>query len=138
MTVVVNYWAVLVAAVSTMVVGSLWYGPFFGKEWMKMNGMSVDMMKDPAMKSKANRGYAVQFVASFVAAYVLKHFLTYAGAVTVSDAFSGAFWIVLGFIATTQLSGVLWMDKPVKGYLLDVGHYLVSYLVMAAILVSWM
>ncbi len=37
----INYWAVLVAAVVSMVIGALWYSPvLFGKLWMKYSGLS--------------------------------------------------------------------------------------------------
>ncbi|MBI3341870.1 DUF1761 domain-containing protein, partial [Candidatus Curtissbacteria bacterium] len=34
----INYMAVVAAAVVNMVLGFLWYGPLFGKPWMKMMG----------------------------------------------------------------------------------------------------
>ena len=30
----INYWAVLVSAIASMAIGSLWYGPLFGKQFM--------------------------------------------------------------------------------------------------------
>ena len=30
----INFWAVLVATLSTFAVGAVWYGPLFGKAWM--------------------------------------------------------------------------------------------------------
>jgi uncharacterized membrane protein YpjA len=36
----VNLWAVLVAAIATMVVGFLWYSPFlFARPWMLGHGL---------------------------------------------------------------------------------------------------
>lgn len=37
--------AVLVAALSSMVIGSLWYGPVFGKQWSQMTGVTQEQMK---------------------------------------------------------------------------------------------
>ena len=36
----INYWAVVVAALSAFVVGWMWYGPLFGKSWMELNGFT--------------------------------------------------------------------------------------------------
>ncbi len=36
----VNYWAVLTCGLVSMVVGSIWYGPIFGKLWMRLNGVT--------------------------------------------------------------------------------------------------
>ncbi|MCA0348736.1 MAG: DUF1761 domain-containing protein [Flavobacterium sp.] len=40
-----NFLAILVAALSTLIVGFVWYGPLFGKVWMKENGFSEEEMK---------------------------------------------------------------------------------------------
>lgn len=34
----INYWAVLVSAFCAFFIGWIWYGPLFGKLWMKLNG----------------------------------------------------------------------------------------------------
>ena len=31
----VNFLAIIVCAVVSMIVGTIWYGPLFGKKWMK-------------------------------------------------------------------------------------------------------
>lgn len=38
----VNWWAVLVGVVFNMVLGFLWYGPFFGRPWLKMMGKTAE------------------------------------------------------------------------------------------------
>lgn len=37
--------AILVASLSTFVVGFVWYGPLFGKAWMKENGFTEEELK---------------------------------------------------------------------------------------------
>jgi len=48
-----NYWAVLVSAVASMVIGALWYSPIlFGNIWMnlmKIDPKNIDKMKDKGM-----------------------------------------------------------------------------------------
>lgn len=34
----INYLAVIAAGVASMVVGSLWYGPLFGRKWVALSG----------------------------------------------------------------------------------------------------
>ena len=41
----VNYWAVLVAALFTFVLGFLWYGPLFGRTWLRLVGLNPESMK---------------------------------------------------------------------------------------------
>ncbi|MGB4971685.1 MAG: DUF1761 domain-containing protein, partial [Cyclobacteriaceae bacterium] len=41
-----NYWAILVSALSTFLIGGLWYSPaVFGKAWMKENGLTEEDLK---------------------------------------------------------------------------------------------
>ena len=52
MEVSINYLAVLVSAVSAMVLGFLWFGPLFGKEWSKAMGWTEEQMAAGREKMK--------------------------------------------------------------------------------------
>ena len=132
----INYWAVLVAAVSNMIIGSIWYGPLFGKLWMKHMGHSAEKMNE-LKKRSMGKLYFVAFIGSFVMAYVLAHFAAVWGVGDVMGAVQLAFWIWLGFVATVVLSSVLWEGKSVTLYILNIAYYLVVLKVMAIILVVW-
>lgn len=130
----VNYWAVLVAAIANMAIGMLWYGPLFGKQWMAMTGITKESMK--AMPMKPWQAMVGGLVTSLIIAYVLVFFtLTWVG--SLSEALMSAFWIWLGFVATTQISGFLWEGKSFKLFVLNTAYSLVAYGVMAAILFLW-
>ena len=132
----VNYLAVLSAAIASMVVGFLWYGPLFGKLWVKM--MSFDKKKmDEAKKKRMGKTYVLAFLTSLIMSYVLAHFVDYVEAMTIADGAVLGFWLWIGFFATTQIGSVLWEGKPVKLYLINTLHYLVALVVMAAILAVW-
>ena len=45
----INIWAVLVATLSTFLVGWLWYGPLFGKAWMSASGMTEEKVQQGNM-----------------------------------------------------------------------------------------
>ena len=132
----VNYLAVLAAAVASMVVGFLWYGPLFGKVWIKL--MNFDKKKMNEGKKKGmGKNYALAFLTSLVMSYVLAHFVGYMQAKTVADGALLGFWLWIGFFATTQLGMVMWEGKPVKLYILNTLHYLATLVVMASILAVW-
>ena len=44
-----NFYLFLVAALSTLLVGFVWYGPLFGKAWMAENGFSEEELKQGSM-----------------------------------------------------------------------------------------
>jgi hypothetical protein len=137
MNVDINYWAVVLAAVSSMVVGSLWYMPAgFGKAWMRLSGVKPD-------RSKMTGGtmawmYGSVFVASLVTAYILAHvtFLanTFFGDSFLSDALQTGFWLWLGFTAARFYVHDTFDMRRKKLTLLNAGHELVTVLVMALII----
>ncbi|PIR74262.1 MAG: DUF1761 domain-containing protein [Candidatus Magasanikbacteria bacterium CG10_big_fil_rev_8_21_14_0_10_47_10] len=134
----VNYVAILVAAVASFVVGWIWYGPLFGKPWMKMMGMTE---KDKeAGKKKMGQSMALGFAAQLVMAYVIAHFIggwsqSAPEIPAMKIALQTAFWLWLGLVATIQLGAVLWENKSWNLYLLNAIHWLVALLVMASTLV---
>lgn len=137
MIIEVNYLAVLVAGISAMVLGSIWYSPMlFGAVWMKESGVSKQQI-DAAKKKGMALSYILNFIAALVTAYVLAHFLYYTNAATVTAGLQTAFWIWLGFIVTVLLGSVLWESKSCKYFLINVVYHLASLLAMSAILVAW-
>ena len=132
----VNYWAVLVAAIAAHAVGFLWYGPLFGKIWMRL--MNIDKKKmDEAKKKGMGPTYLIMAITTLLTSYVLAHFVKYLNATDIGGALQAAIWIWLGFIATIQTGIVLWEGKPWKLYFLNAAHWLVSLAVMATILALW-
>lgn len=140
MSVDVNYLAVFVAAVASMVVGFLWYSPMlFAKPWMKLMGISAADMKK---KQKGMGGtYAMTFVGALVMAYVLSHVMTMGENFfhydRVTGGLSSAFWMWLGFVAPVQMEMVLFGGKKWQLYAINTGHRLVSLLAMGLVLGMW-
>lgn len=138
-TVPVNLFVVLIAAVASMGLGYLWYGPLFGKLWMKeMSMKGSDMSK--AAKHGMAKSYGVMFVGSLVMAYVLAHAIvfaaTYLKMTGISAGLMSGFWNWLGFIAPVTLGSVLWEGKSFKLWLINSGYWLVTLLTMGVILTS--
>jgi len=131
----VNYLAVLVAAVASFLLGWLWYGPLFGKPWMKLMNFDKNSMK--SMKLSPVTAMILGFLTYLVIAYVLAGFISILNSATIVEGMKIAFWIWLGFIATTTLGSFLWEGKSIKLYLLNNTYNLLNLLVMSAILTAW-
>lgn len=136
----INYLAVVLAAVASMVVGSLWYGPLFGKEWMKLMGINKGDMRNMKGEDMAKL-YGVQFLGSLVMSCVLAHAIVFASAYLKTEGLVRGlmvgFWSWLGFVVPVTIGSILWEKKPVKLWLINAGNYLVTLLVMGAILGLW-
>jgi hypothetical protein len=129
----VNYLAVLVAAIASMVLGWLWYGPLFGKAWMAMSGQK-DMGK---YKGGMGANYFIAYLGSAVTAYGMAYFLSATSATTLSGALMVAFWAWLGFVATVTLGSVLWERQSWSFWFLKNSYNLLSLLLIAWILFAW-
>lgn len=135
----VNLWAVLVAAVATMVVGFLWYSPMlFAKPWTVLMGYDPnDKAKMEEMRKSAGKSYAISFIASLIAALVLGKIIDVASVDSALYGMKIGFAVWLGFVTTVQLTAKLFGNQPTKLYLINTGYQLVCYLVMGAILAVW-
>jgi hypothetical protein len=131
----INYWAVLGAAVASFVIGMLWYGPLFGKQWMKLAGITPASMKK--MKMTPARAMTFGFIATLVTAYVLSNFVNVLGIMTWTAAAQFAFWAWLGLVAPVQFGAYLWEGKPLKLFVLNTAHNLVVLIVMSGIVAVW-
>ena len=133
-----NFLAVLVAGLIPMLVGSMWYGPVFGKKWLEMVGKTEEEIKENFNPIKA---YVFSFVMSLIMAYVLAHILeawNVAYATTgIWYGMQGAFWAWLGFALTIGYQHVAWNDQKLSLYALNMAYNLVCLLAMGALLGVW-
>lgn len=131
----VNYVAVLIAALASMVTGFVWYSPvLFGKPWMKY--AKIDEKKLKKTKNSLPKTYGISFLATLVTAYALAILLNATLVMDVGEGLmvSGVIW--LGFVTTTMLTSVLFAEMPWGLFLINSGYQLVSLLVMGAILTT--
>lgn len=146
MDVQINGLAVLLAALSTMVVGSIWYAQsVFGKVWMEL--VHLDQRKKELKIGKKDEGKAagkaigITLVVSLVTAYVLAHVTFLANHFFqhsfMQDALATAFWMWLGFVATRFITHDAFEMRPVKLTLMNVSHELVTFMVMGLI-IGWL
>jgi hypothetical protein len=137
MLVAINFWAVLVAAIASFVIGWAWYSPLlFVKPWMRLRGINPDEAMRAGMKMPYGT-MAIDFVATLVVAFFIAEFAMWVGAISAIGGMVLAFWIWLGFYATTLLGGVLWEKAPLRLYMITAGRWLVSLLAMGAIIGAW-
>lgn len=134
MDVQVNIWAVLLATVASMVVGSIWYAKaVFGKTWFKLVGMT-----DEKAKKGATKAIVMTVVASLVTAYILAH-VTYLsnhffGHSFLQDALTTAFWLWLGLTAARFVTHDAFEQRPMQLTAITLAHELVTLEVMALVI----
>lgn len=130
LTAEVNWLAVVLAAISFMVVGFIWYSrSVFGNSWMRMVGL-----KESDIKNGPGMGYALTMVAALFASYVLSHFADYVDARTAADGAQLGLWVGLGFVATAFASEYIFSRKPRNLYLITAGYQVVALTVAGMII----
>lgn len=129
---------VILAAVSAMVIGMIWYSKAaFGKQWMSMMGIS-----DKDMRKNMPQAMIALVVISLVTAYVLAQFIVYVhaymGGSWLGAGFETALWAWLGLAATAIFAHGVFDPRDKKVLYINTGNRLVTLLVMGLIIGAFM
>ena len=129
----INYFAVLTAAISTFIIGGLWYSPaLFHRAWMSANGLTeADLAKGGAAKI-----FGIAFVLALLMAMNLAAFLsgpeTSLAWGTAAGALTG-----LGWVAPAIATIALFERRSGRYIAINGGYFAVAFVVMGAILGGW-
>ena len=126
-----NWLAVIVAALSTFVLGFVWYSLLFGSIWMKASGMTEEKAKQGNMA----KTFGGAFLLSFVAALNLGMFLGPQSDMMFGIAAGAATGI--GWVAPAIGVVYLFEQRSLALWLVNAGYWSVSFIVMGAILGAW-
>ncbi len=125
-----NYLAILVAAIASMIMGSIWYSKIlFANAWIKLSG-AKEMKLDV-------KSMIMMFISTLVMGVVIAFLIGRLRITTPRLGFIFGLVTWLGFVATTTLGTVLWDKKPWKLYFLNNGYNLLSMIVMSLIIAVW-
>jgi hypothetical protein len=129
MTMTINFWAILVAAVSSFMLGGLWYSPaLFGNAWNAENG-GVPPPGHPA------KVFGISFAFSLVAAWVFAWWL--GPAPSLDTALKAGAMAGLGLVATSFGINYQFAQRSFKLWLIDGGYHTVQFLIFGLILGLW-
>lgn len=127
-----NWWAILVATVSSFGLGAIWYSPLmFGNAWMKVAGMDEEKVKQANMGKVFGGAFALTLLASinlgmFLGPQSDLSFGIAAGAAT------GIGWIAPAF-------GVVYLfeQRPTLHWFINGAYWVVAFIIMGAIIGAW-
>ena len=131
---VVNYWAVLAAAVAAMAVGFIWHLPAIaGNAASKAMGKSAEEMRAAMTPVVLSEG----FVIALFKATVLAAAIGWAGIDTVGGGIVMGLVIWIGLVFATQAETVLYEGRPSALYWVMGGNSLVTFVVMGGLIAWW-
>jgi hypothetical protein len=130
----INWLAVIVCVVVSMVSGSLWFGPkTFFPVWWKAIGKSES---DRPGGQNMGLMWGGTVLASFVQAVSLAFMVKVMGSTTAGSGAMAGFMIWLGFVAATSLTNKLFAGQ-LKAWVLEAGNHLINFVLFGAILGAW-
>jgi len=129
-----NWFAFIIAIVMPMVVGSLWYGPLFGKKWMEMMNLSEEQIRENLNPVKS---YGGSFIGSILTAYAFSLLITWLDMGTLSGGLTVGFIVWVGFALPMGWQSVAWEEKGLGLFLLNQVYNLLVYLMMAGLIGAW-
>jgi hypothetical protein len=134
----INWLAVIVCVIVSMIVGTLWYNPrTFYPVWHK-----VVVKDDQSARQSMDMVWTLTILSSFVQAVAMAFMVNSIGGLMSSGISAGTgmmigFMIWLGFIAPTYLVNKLFAGQGLKIWAIEAGNHLVNFLLFGAILGAW-
>jgi hypothetical protein len=129
---IINHFAVIVAAISDFIVGALWFSPLlFYNTWLQENSLTEEVLKkgNPAIT------YSITFILALIISYNLAFFLGDSGTDTIwglAAGFLAGVWAAAGFTIIA-----LFEKKSIKYILIDCGYLLVAFSLKGLIIGAW-
>ena len=127
-----NWPAIIVAALSTFILGGLWYSALFAKAWMKANNFTEEDLK----KGGTVRIFGFSFLWSIVMSFNLAMFL--------NDSKTNIQWGLMagllagfGWVAMAIFIIGLFERKSLSYMLINAGYMTISFAMMGLILGAW-
>jgi len=137
----INWLAVLVCVVVSMISGSLWYNPktFFPVWWKGIGKTEQDV---PGMGSNMAMTWGLTVVGSLTQAIFMSLFVNMTGQLMPGGATLGSgaltgFLLWLGFVAPTYLVNKLFAGHGLKVWAIEIGNHLINFVIFGAIMGVW-
>ena len=123
----INYLAVGVALVASMIIGAVWYG-IFAKPWMAAAGIDADKLEQkPSL-------YIIAIICQAFMAWMLAGVIGHLGTTTIGGGLITALFCWAGFIATSITVNHRFQDASWSLTLINTGHWLFVLLAQGAII----
>ncbi len=124
-----NWLAIIIAALSTFIIGGIWYS-VFEKPWMGANNFTHEDLKKRKMPLVFGLSFFFSFIMSVnLAMFIGKEDLAFG---TIAGFMTGFGWVAFAIAIIS-----LFENRPLKYVLINGGYMIVSFTLMGAILGAW-
>ncbi|MFH5831500.1 DUF1761 domain-containing protein [Halalkalibaculum sp. DA3122] len=126
-----NIWAALVGGIAYFMTGWLWYGPLFGKAWMREKGMG----EHPEPPEPINFLYSL--ILQGIVGISLGLFMAALDATTAMQGLSVGLAAGAGFVLTTVGVNGIYNDMSLRLFAIDGGYHLAGFAVAGLVIGLW-
>ena len=126
--VTIDWVGIIVATVAAMVIGGLWYGPLFAKQWMGYIGKT-----EQELRAQGGLGYLFAVLGAFIQAIVMTYVVQWAGAEGFGEGALVGIVMWGGFLVSTLVTGSVFEGRPWGLIMLNSGNSLLTFLVVGGI-----
>lgn len=127
-----NWLAVGAAALSTFLLGGIWYSPaLFGRAWQRETGLSDAQLQQRSLTVV----FGTSFLLALIMAFNLAAFLQ--GPPDLSWGMAAGALAGVGWVAMAMGVTYLFEARSLKLFLINAGYHAMSFVIMGAILGAW-
>lgn len=127
----INVLAVAAAALSSFLLGGIWYGPLFKHTWCREAGVDPD----PAKGGHPAKVFGGAFVFALLSAYLFAKVIGPAPAL--QHAVHMGVLVGFGFVAASFGINYLFANRSLKLWLIDGGYHTLQFTIYGLILGLW-
>lgn len=127
----INWLSIIVAGVSAFLIGGIWYGPLFGRAWMKEFGFTEDDLK----QRNIPKTFGLSLVLAIFAAINLDMFI--GAEASLSFGAMAGLLAGIGWVATFMGIIYLFEMRSLVAFLINAGYCVIALTTMGAILGAW-
>lgn len=129
MELVFSWWQIIIMVIALQIFGFLWYGPVWGKTWMRAMNMTESDVDGGEMKKKSFQHFILLVVKVIFIGFLL-------------SAFSGNLFLLTvvlwGALSIPGIGmGVIWEKTPKPVALINLSAEIISLLIIAGIYSWW-
>jgi hypothetical protein len=128
-----NYLAIIVSSVIYFILGAVWFGPLFGKLWLKLTGLSLteeDKKSAPFM-------FAKTFILDFIITFSVAILVNLIQPITILSALKISLLIGVGFVVAPFFGNFMYAKRSIKLFFIEAGYHVFCITISAIILTIW-
>ena len=126
-----NWWAILLATATAFALGALWYGPMFGKAWVRALGKSEDEIQPSPSP------FVISAIAALITCIALAAVMQGLGLTGALAGLALGLLLGIGFIATSMASDSAFCGWGWKLWAVQSGYRVIYSALMGGIIGIW-